>query len=277
MHFDGTIRVGAAQINPILADLNGNLALHLDALAKGRARGLDLLVFPELSLTGYNLQQRVMTVAMTRQDPLLLELAVASGPMQSIVGFVESAGPGEYYNALATLHEGHVAHVHRKINLPTYGGLEEGKWFTPGESISLTPLTPDWLMSQWVCADLWNPGLVHAAMMHRPALLCAAINSASGIVSDRFSNEHNWHLNLSFYAMTYGILVIMANRFGPEGTQHFWGGSCIVSPTGKMLAQAEAQCTLIQAELRLEDIAQARFDLPTQRDGNNRLVQSLLP
>lgn len=276
MQTDTTLHVGAAQVNPVLADVSRNLDLHLALLAQGRARGLDLLMFPELSLTGYSLQRQVMTVAMPRHDPRLLALAAASGPMHSLVGFVEAAGPGEYYNALATLHDGQVTHVHRKINLPTYGGLEEGKWFTPGDTLSLQALTPGWLMNQWICADLWNPGLVHAALIQRPTLLCAAINSASGIVSQRFSNEHNWHLNLSFYAMTYGTPVIMANRFGPEGDQHFWGGSCILSPTGAVLARAADGATLIDAELPLADIAQARFDLPTHRDSNTSLVRRLL-
>jgi predicted amidohydrolase len=117
-----------------------------------------------------------------------------------------------------------------------------------------------------ICADLWNPALVHSALLNRPTLLCAPINSASGAVSDDFSNERNWGVNLSFYAMTYGTPVIMANRYGPEGDSHFWGGSRILDPRGHVLAQADDQEGLITATLSYRQIARARFELPTHRD-----------
>lgn len=273
---DHRIQAGAAQINPELADIESNLAMHLDIITEARQSGLDLLVFPELSLTGYALGREVIHLAMPRDDSRLTRLASACGPMQTLVGFVEEAGPGEYYNALATLHHGQVSCVHRKVNLPNYGKLEEGKWFTAGETLTESVLNDHWLCSQWICADLWNPGLVHAAMIRRPTLLCAAVNSANGVVSDEFSNERNWLLNLSFYAMTYGTPVIMANRYGAEGDHWFWGGSCILGPRGEVLARAEDTQMLIIAELSLAAVAQARFDLPTHRDGNLRLTRELL-
>ncbi|WP_111493600.1 MULTISPECIES: nitrilase-related carbon-nitrogen hydrolase [Marinobacter] len=266
MHHQDALHVGAAQINSVLGDVARNLDTHQRLIEQGRAAGLELLVFPELSLTGYSLRQRVVDVAMPATDAHLLELARAAGEMQTVVGFVEEVSPGEYYNALAILQHGEVQAVHRKINLPTYGGLEEGKWFSPADATTLCPVVEGWPASYLICADLWHPGLVHEAMMQRPSLLCAPINSASGIVSESFSNEDNWALNLSFYAMTYGTPIVMANRYGPEGESHFWGGSRIVGARGQILAAAEDGEQLIHATLRRTDIARARFELPTHRD-----------
>ncbi|MFQ3789975.1 nitrilase-related carbon-nitrogen hydrolase [Halomonas sp. A29] len=276
MHHQDTLRVGAVQLNVELGDVDHNLARHEEYIAEARRQKLELLVFPELSLTGYALGPRVMEVAMPAQDPRLIALAEAAEAMQTIVGFVEEASPGEYYNALGVLQHGRVVAVHRKLNLPTYGGLEEGKWFCHGLRLTHADVCPGWTTTSLICADLWNPALVHAALLSRPAVLCAPINSASGIVSEEFSNERNWLLNVRFYAMTYGTPVIMANRFGPEGASHFWGGSCILGPRGETLIAAEDAEALITASLSRREIAKARFELPTHRDADTPLIQQLL-
>lgn len=276
MYHQETLLVGAVQLNVELGDLEHNLALHRAYITEARRQQLELLVFPELSLTGYGLGSRVMEVAMPVGDPRLIDLAERAGAMQTVVGFVEEASPGEYYNALAILQDGRVQAIHRKLNLPTYGGLEEGKWFCHGTSLTHAEARPGWTSTALICADLWNPALVHAALLSRPAVLCAPINSASGIVSEEFSNEQNWLLNIRFYAMTYGTPVIMANRFGPEGGSHFWGGSCILGPRGEVLAEAEDREMLITAEFSRTAIAKARFELPTHRDADTPLIRELM-
>lgn len=276
MHYQDRLRVGSAQLNATLGDVDGNLVHHLDLIRDAGEQGVELLVFPELSLTGYGLGSTVMQVAMPLEDPRLARLAKACGTLQTVVGFVEEASPGEYYNALAILQAGEIVAVHRKLNLPTYGGLEEGKWFTHGSRLTHVAVRPGWSATPLICADLWNPALVHAALLPRPTVLCAPINSASGIVSDDFSNEQNWALNVRFYAMTYGTPVIMANRYGPENGSHFWGGSRILGPRGELLAAAEDREMLITAELSRTAIARARFELPTHRDADTPLVRELM-
>lgn len=270
------LNVAAVQCNPLLGDLEANAAAHRVWIDQARCAAVDLLVFPELSLTGYGLGRRVAEVALPSTDPMLRSLADAAGDMQVVLGFVEQRSPGEYANALAILQHGQVIAVHRKLYLPTYGGLEEGKWFTPGNRLTRTDIRSGWTASHLICADLWNPGLVHAAALQRPDVLCAPVNSASGIVSADFSNEHNWGINLRFHAMTYGLPVVMANRYGLEGDQHFWGGSRILGPRGETLAQAEDRDMLITATLSQDAIARARLDCPTLRDANTPLVRQLL-
>ena len=272
----GRLNVSVAQINPQLCELDTNLSMHRHWIQQARDQQAELLLFPELSLTGYQVGRRAPAMAMKRDDPRLQVLARESGDMVSWVGFIESAGPGEYYNAMAALQQGRVIGVHRKLNLPTYGGLEEGKWFHAGQDLDLYSCAPDWQAACMICADMWNPALVHCAMLQRPDLLLSPANSASAIVSDHFSNEQNWAVNLQFYAMIYGMPVLMANRYGPEGDAHFWGGSRILGPRGEILALAEDQECLIMAQLDAEQTAAARFDHPAIRDANTALVQRLL-
>lgn len=270
------LHVAAAQIDCRLGDIDANLACHRPLIDAARSSGCELLVFPELSLTGYGLGPSVLEVAMHASDPRLAELAQTCGGMRTLVGFVEEASPGECYNAIAVLHDGAVQAVHRKLNLPSYGGLEEGKWFTPGRQLTTFEMRGGWTASTLICADLWNPALVHAALLSRPEVLCAPINSATGIVSQAFSNQRNWATNLQFYAMTYGTPVIMANRIGAEHGSHFWGGSRILGPRGDTLAAADDGETLLQARLSRRAIAEARFELPTHRDADTPLIRQLL-
>lgn len=268
--------VSVAQFNPCLLALESNLGSHADLICQAQRQGSELLLFPELSLTGYQLGRRTPEVAMRRDDKRLLELARLAPEMLVVLGFVEEASPGEYYNAVAYLKGGSVIATYRKINLPTYGGLEEGKWFHQGAELAVVECKERWRACSLICADLWNPALVHCAMLRRPELLLAPVNSASGIVSKAFSNETNWQTNITFYAMLYGIPVLMANRYGHEGDAWFWGGSRILGPRGEVLAQAEDQECIISATLDIDAISSARFDHPAVRDANTPLIERLL-
>lgn len=270
------IIVSVAQINSELLSIKSNLAVHKEYIKCAKDKASSLLLFPELSLTGYQVGRDAPRVAMKRTDPVLRTLAEDASSMMVVVGFVEEAGPGELYNAMAYLRDGNVVHVQRKINLPTYGGLEEGKWFHAGCELANINIDTDWYASCLICADLWNPALTHCALLKRPELLLAPINSASGVVSEDFSNEVNWGTNIGFYAMMYGTPVLMANRYGPEHGLSFWGGSCILGPKGQVLAKAENREMLISAALDRQAIGAARFDMPTVRDANTNLVRGFL-
>ena len=144
-----------------LGDVLSNIIRHRKWIEHARAEGLELLVFPELSLTGYGLKTAVTEVAMEADDERLLALAAAAGDMQVILGFVEETTPGKYCNAMAVLQYGEVTAVYRKMILPTYGGLEEGKWFSPGRQLVCSEIRPGWKSSSLICEDMWNAGVVH--------------------------------------------------------------------------------------------------------------------
>ena len=268
-------RLAAAQMNCVLADVACNLETHRRVIESARHREVDVLVFPELSLTGYDLGARVPEVAMDRDDPRLLQLADAAGDMLTVVGFVERCARGEYANAMACLCEGRVVAVHRKLNLCTYGGHEEGKHFGKGQALTVTDV--DGLAcGVMICADLWNPGLAHAAMLERPDVMLAPVNAATGMVDGDFDDEGNWLICLKFYAMMYATPMVMAHRYGAEGDGWFWGGSCIVGVDGRVLARAEDGETLVSADIDTDEIDAARFAMPTHRDADTPLVASLM-
>ncbi|MBY5945357.1 nitrilase-related carbon-nitrogen hydrolase [Photobacterium rosenbergii] len=268
--------VGIAQIAPVLGDVEANLQKHLHYIELAREQGIEVLLFPELSLTGYSLREKTLEVAMAVSHPLLEKLALAAGDMVVSAGFIEEAHAGEFYNAQAMVTKGQLVHVHRKLNLPNYGGLEEAKWYSKGQDLESCEPIAGWPMHTLICADLWNPALPHLAMLDKPALMLAPVNSAADIVSDEFSNPQGWKTNTDFISMTYGVPVLMANSCALEGNSRFWGGSRILDAFGNCLAEAGGEEALISAEVSLKDTREARFQLPTIRDADSRLVLDLL-
>lgn len=271
---DFLLKIGVAQIDVRLGDIAHNLQVHLHWMAEARKAGVGVLLFPELSLTGYALGAGVPELALTRDAPAIATLARAAGGMTVVFGCVEEGPAAQFYNAAVAVREGAVVHVHRKLNLPTYGNLQEGKLFAAGRQLDTFGLARPWTAGLLVCADLWNPALVHLSMLQGATVLLAPVNSALGAVSDDFSNPDGWDLALRFYAMMYGVPVVMANRVGTEAGATFWGGSRIVGPRGQVLAECRgADDCLLTADVPYGAVRAARFDLPTLRDSNPDLVR----
>jgi predicted amidohydrolase len=267
-----SVKVAVAQVESILGDLEANAEKHLEVIAEARRAGCQALLFPEVSLVGHGAGPEILRLARDRHDPLLMELAEASGDMCTVFGFVEEGPAAQFHNTAMAVRGGEILFLHRKINIPTYGLLEEGKFYASGRYIDTFELAPRWRASILICADLWNPALVHLAAVHGTTLLFVPISSAVEAVGAEFDNPSGWELNLRFYAMTYGLPLLMANRVGKEGELTFWGGSRILDPFGRTLAKAGEHEELIMAELDYERLRKARYLLPTVRDSDLELI-----
>ncbi|MEO6626505.1 MAG: nitrilase-related carbon-nitrogen hydrolase [Burkholderiaceae bacterium] len=268
------LRVAVAQIASRPGDIDANLRKHKDVIAAARAAGVELLLFPELSLTGHSAGPDTLCIAMDRKHPHVASIAEATGDMCSVFGFIEEGHGAQFFNTALAVRGGKLLHAHRKINIPSYGGLEEGKYYGQGRHVESFALRPPWRTGLLICADTWNPPLVHLAALQGTTLLLVPISSAAGVVGAEFDNPGGWETNLRFYALTYGMHVMMTNRVGKEGDLTFWGGSRIIDPFGRVLASAAGhEEELVCAELHYDDIRRARFLLPTLRDANLPMVQ----
>ena len=261
------LKVAAAQIETPHGDLDANRRKHLAVIDDARTAGVQVLLFPELSLVGHSGGREGPRVALTAEHAILRELSLASGDMLTIVGAVEEAPGALFFNSAFGLSHGHVSLLHRKINLATYGRLEDGKFFGAGHGLKIHPLEAPWQAAVMICADLWNPALVHLAAMSGASLLLASISSAREAVGEAFDNSEGWAINARFHAMTYGFPLVLANRVGREDDLTFWGGSRILDAAGRPLAQAGGEEALVTAMIDYDSVRQARFLLPTVRDG----------
>lgn len=268
------VRVAAAQIACRPGEVEGNLALHDAMVARAREAGIDLLVFPELSLTGYESRPDVARLARRADCPDLLRLATLAGRMTLAVGFMEANGTGKPFNSVALMAGGRVAGIHRKLNLPTYGGLVEGEIYAAGDAIGLVP-TPLGNTACLICADTWNPALPWLAGLGGAEALIVPVASARGAVAAEFDSRDGWEVNLRHTALSYGLPVAMANQCGTEGLP-FWGGSMILDAFGRVVARAGEKPDLLVAEIDPAQTRIARARLPTIRDADPSRVAKLL-
>ena len=192
--------------------------------------------------------------------------------MWTMIGFIEEGVAAQIHNSVAVLRHGEIVFLHRKLNLATFGKLEEGKHFAGGRYLETFNLGPRWRVGSLICADCWNPALVHLAAVQGATLLLLPVASALGVVGGEFSNPVGWQRALDFYAMVYGLPCVMANFAGSQNGAVFWGGSRILDPYGNCLAQAGDGEEMILAELDFQAVLTARYHLPTLRDSNLDLV-----
>jgi predicted amidohydrolase len=266
------LRVSIAQFASNPNDIDENFEHHVAWIKQAQAAGAEFLLMPELSLTGHYGALRLLEIAMKNDDPRLVALSQSAGDLAICIGFIEEGPAAQFYNTSAVWKNGRLLAMHRKINLPNYGRLSEGKHYASGRFVDTVALRDDWRLGILICADAWNPALVHLSCLQGATLLVCPISSGIEAVSDDFDNPNGWARTMSFYSAMYGLPSMMANRTGREDDLTFWGGSRILGPTGETLAIAGKEPTLITADLDYNAVRVARHTLPTVRDSNIAMI-----
>lgn len=257
-----TLRITLAQVDCVLGDVAANVAAAHEVLRRARdEERADLVVFPELSLTGYALGQVSEDVARAVGDEEIAGLAAATDGMGCVVGFAE-AGRVHTYDSAAYLQEGAVRHVHRKLYLPTYDIWEERKHFTPGDRMRAFD-TPWGAAAILVCGDAWQPALASLAVQDGARVLIVPADSTArkpGI-------QEEWRDICRFYARILECFVVFVNRVGTEPGLDFWGGSHVHDPWGRCVAEAPVgEPALVTAELDLGAVRRRRREMPLVKE-----------
>ena len=267
----------AAQIGPRLGNLDANRELLAAEVGKAEAQGVDLLVFPELSLTGYFLKDMVPEVAIRRNTSAIKEIAALSRNLSLVVGFVEESGRHGFFNSAAYFEGGELLHVHRKVYLPTYGLFDENRYVGRGDKVRAFD-TRFGRAAILICEDAWHPSLAGVASLDGADLLIVPSASPARGVSKAngeggLAIQRVWQSLTRTYAAAYNQHVVFSNRVGYEDGINFWGGSEILAPSGEPLAQAErASEQLLVAEVDTANVRRARIASPTLRDEDLHLT-----
>jgi predicted amidohydrolase len=269
-----TVRVALAQIAPRLGDLESNIELHRDAIRLARREKAAVVVFPELSLTGYVLRDQVSEIALTSKAPLFRKLAKASLDVDLIVGFAEETPGHRFHNAAAYFSKGRVVHVHRKVYLPTYGMFEEGRDFAAGE-IFRSFTTRHGPAGMLICEDAWHPSSAWILVQDGAQILFTLSSGPTRGAKPRrgITSLPVWHELLRTTAQMQTSFVVYVNRVGYEDGLNFGGGSIVFDPFGRTLASLPAlSAGVTVAELDGEVLRRARAAYPLLRDENIELV-----
>jgi NAD+ synthase (glutamine-hydrolysing) len=255
------IKIALAQINPRLGDLAYNLNLHLEYIEEAGKQGADIIVFPELSLTGYALKDAVYDVARSYMDSYLLPLYKASAAITVCFGMVELSNLYEAKNSSIFLEQGDCIARHRKVYLPTYGVFEEKRYFTPGNRFRAFD-SKFGRFGMLICEDIWHP--TSTMVLARDGALAIFVGSAGllrGVTgSEKPDIIQAWESINRTSALLFTSYFIFCNRVGNEDGLLFWGGSEIIDPHGTVVVKAPYfKETLVYAEIDWLKIKHARI------------------
>jgi predicted amidohydrolase len=264
------MRVALAQTDCRLGDVEANLAETERLIKEAASHQVDLVVFPELNLTGYNLGQVADDVTMRVDDARLVALS-EHGP-DVLVGLHED-GRLRRHNSAPYFSGGRMVHNHRKLYLPNYLIWEERKHASPGQSMRAFD-TRHARMATLVCNDAWQPMLPWIAAQDGAEILLVPTNSAHGLAPGAVDTTQYWHDLLIFAARMQQCFVIFVNRVGEEVGCRFWGGSRVLDPWGEVVAEspwwAEA-LTIVDIDVRA--VRRRRREMPLLQESRLGLLR----
>lgn len=223
-----------------------NVGRAAELRAAAQAASTDLVVFPELTLTGHCPGRRD-DLAMAAIDERLGHVA---GTASAVIGFAERP----WHNAAAWWDGGRLCHVQRKLYLPRYGPWQEGH-FQAGDRLDVVEG-----VGILICNDAWHPALVELAVRRGAEVLVVPANSARSSLVD---NPATWRDITRFYARLLQVWVVFVNRVGEDGDFSFWGGSHVVDFDGRVVAEAPEEIeALLTVDLDLDASRRRRRELP---------------
>lgn len=262
-------KIAIAQINPKLGDIKSNLAIYEEKIRQGIKAGADLLLFPELSLTGYFLRDMVPHVALKLSSKEIGHLKKLSREIPFIAGLVEEGPDYRFYNAAVYFEDGEVRHLHRKVYLPTYGMFDEQRYFARGDRIRAFD-SKFGRMALLICEDLWHSSTAYlAALDGALVILSPSTSPLRGLTEgqDRDDNARYWEMINRAYAESLSLFLVYGNRVGFEDGVGFWGGSEIVDPFGQTIAKGRYyEEDFVTGEVSLESARRKRSMAPLLRD-----------
>ncbi len=271
------INVGLAQMYPKLGDLQANLEKHLDYIAQAESQRVDLLIFPELSLTGYQIQDLVPEVAIgaDHDDPIFHRLLDASHKLDLVVGFVQRDKRNRYFIAAAYISKGQCLHVHHKVYLPTYAMFDEGRYFDQGERVRAFD-TRFGRVGMLICEDFWHMSPPYLLWMDgADVLILHSASPSRGLDNGELLGSTRWvELVNQAYGSMFTDYVLHCNRVGYEDGKNFWGGSSVVDPNGEFLSHGHYfDEKLIVQTIDMNQVNRTRSRLPLLRDERPHLIQ----
>src|ERR671922_2501246 len=259
------LRVALAQIDTTVGDITGNARKIAERTARAREEGASLVVFPELTLTGYPPEDLLLkTHFLDSARVALEELARGARGIVALVGFPERAD--DVYNAAAVLADGRVAGVYRKIHLPNYGVFDEQRYFQAGSEPAVFELD-DVRIGVTICEDIWEPG---------PPATTEALAGAEVIVNLSASPYHagkglERERMLVQRARDSLVAVVFCNLIGGQDELVFDGHSVVIDQDGEVVARApQFEEAFVTCAVDPGAVAAARLRDPRHRSARRR-------
>jgi NAD+ synthase (glutamine-hydrolysing) len=226
------MRLALAQINTTVGDLEGNRALIVDRMGEARGLGADVVLFPELAVTGYPPEDLLLRPGFIRAARLSLEqIAAETTGVTVLVGTPHF--DGDLYNACAVCADGEVKAIYRKRFLPNYGVFDEERYFAAGRDLVLLRFG-EALAGLTVCEDMWQPGPPATDLALAGAQLLVNVSASPFHVGKEREREEMFQQR----ARDTSSFVAFVNAVGGQDELVFDGHSCVLDDEGEVLARA---------------------------------------
>ncbi|EAT59121.1 nitrilase-related carbon-nitrogen hydrolase [Chlorobium ferrooxidans] len=274
-----TAKLRIAQSDCTLANFDENLERHCTLTEQAIRDGADAIVFPELSLTGYNVQDAAQDIAMHIEDARLAPLRELSRKITIICGSIELSEEYGVYNSALMFEEGVGRSIHRKIYLPTYGMFEELRYFSAGQQIKAVNSKKLGRIGVAICEDFWHVSVPYL-LAHQGAKLLLVLMSSPLRLSPGSGNPAivtQWQTIASTYAFLFSSYVACVNRVGNEDSFTYWGNSSLTGPDGSVIGSAPLfEPHILDAVLDFAEIKRTRLHSSHFLDEDLRLIAAEL-
>ncbi len=256
-----TLRVGLAQINTTVGDLGGNARKVREWIARARDAGVDLVSFPELTITGYPPEDLLLRPRFIADNLEALDSVLdACHGITAVVGYVALDG-SDIFNAAAVVHDGRIVDTYRKQHLPNYGVFDELRYFRSDEACPVYTIGGLGVGVN-ICEDIWYPGDPTRSQALGGAQVIVNINGSPYHAGKRRFREEM----LAGRARDYGVAIVYTNQVGGQDELVFDGGSMVLGPTGELLARARMfEEDLLIYDIREETVLAAHLHDPRLR------------
>lgn len=271
------ISVSLAQIKTSLGNIKENAYKHFELIEKAIEDKYDLIVFPELSLTGYNLRDLVYNVSLNQESDIIKKIKDYSKYISIVTGFVYEDKRHLFYNASGYFEGGEILHIHKKVFLPNYTMFEESRYFAKGDSFTAFD-TKYFRCGILICEDaLHISSILSLTRQDVDTVIVVSNSPARGIFEDSFYPEELWYNTLKFAATNLTVNVIFVNRVGVEEGITFWGGSTVFSPFGKSILKLP----LLKEEVKgvkidLKELRRSRIHSPFLKGEDFAMIKKLV-
>src|SRR5438874_2203683 len=244
------MRLALAQIDPTVGDLDGNRDLILARIGDARTAGADLVLLPELAVTGYPPEDLLLRPGFVRAARESLErIAAETRGLVALIGV--PLLDGDLYNACAICVDGMVAGWAKKWHLPNYGVFDEKRYFSPGGELAVVEVAGT-KVGITICEDMWVPGPPTTELVAAGAELLVNLSASPFHVGRAQEREAIF----SARAQESGIPVALCNTVGGQDELIFDGHSLFIGSDGTVLARAPGfEETLLVVDLERPEAA----------------------
>lgn len=269
------MKIRAVQFSPALGNLEKNLAFHVEQINKAIADGIHLIVFPELSISGYHLKDIVYDVSISPGGHIFEQLEKLSQSIDIVAGAPVEEEAGIIHNCALYFSGGKLLHNHRKVQLPNFGMFEEAMIFQPGNRFQSFKLEKfPFTVGMIICREILFPVNAYLHYLQGVDFLIAISNSPHrGISKDGMASLKLWERAGEMYSVHYHQNYLFVNRSGFEDGIGFGGGSFFARPLGGIVQLAKYfEDDQFDVDVSMDDVRRARISGNYYRDEKPEVV-----